>query len=196
MALENADGGGGDWITNDQWDRLCKEKALGVFKILRIEPPSKPTETSRSPWHPVVVDMLILSGSYEGTVYRSERMTKAGFTNTLREKFHPEDADKKAKDRRKLPRTEGTDLVARFGTYQADGVTRFALNGARADDVKRVEELFAETGGDPYTAAEKAELESARDIFADTTPGDEISSGNMAGARMPAADPDDDEPPF
>ncbi len=188
MALENADGGGGDWIDNDQLQAMCEEKALAVLKILRIEPPSRPTPTSRSDWHPVIVDMLVLSGRWKGSVYRSERMTKAGFTNTLRQKFDPRDAELKAKDRRKIDRTEGTDLACRFGFYTADGVQRFCLNAARAGDMAEIEALFEQTKGDPYTVAEKAELDNASAvIFGDT-------DGEVGGSK--AAPVDEEEPPF
>lgn len=192
MALENADGGG-DFIDNDQLQAMCEEKALVVCKILRIEPGSRPTPTSRSDWFPVVVDMLVLSGRWKGTVYRSERMTKAGFTNTLREKFDPRDAELKAKERRKIARTEGTDLAARFGFYTADGVKRFCLNAARAGDMAEIEALFEQTGNDPYTAAEKAELDRSSDVLFGETDG-EIGAKAVVPAAAGAYD--DDEPPF
>jgi len=188
MALENADGGGGDWISPETYERLCQEKALAVLKILRIEPGSMPKPTSRSMWYPVVVDMLLLDGHLEGTVYRSERMTRAGFTNTLREKFDPRDADLKAKDRRKIPRTEGTDLACRFGTYKDnEGNTRFALNAARPDDMARIEALFAD-GADPYAAAEKAEVAKASAVFG--------GPGTDPGYVSAEYDVNDEEPPF
>jgi hypothetical protein len=183
VALENADGGGGDWIDDDTYAKLCQEKALAVLRILRIEEGAKPKPTSRSMWYPVVVDLLILDGHREGEVFRSERMTKAGFTNTLREKFDPRDAELKAKERRKIPRTEGTDLACRFGTYKDnEGNVRYALNAARPDDMTRVAALFAEYDDDPYTAFEKKAL-SSRPTPSDPTDGETTVD-----------DPDDDLP--
>lgn len=191
MALENADGGGGDWISNDMWQELCEGNALAVMRILSIEPRQPVPNGSGNEWEPVIVDMLVLSGKYEGTVYRSERMTKAGFTNTLRMKWDPADAAKPAKERRKIPRIVGTDLACRFGFYtdKRSGMKRFALNAARADDMATVAELFEKTGDDPYTAAEDQDRELAMAAIGD------VSDGAIGGA--PDDDDDDDDiPPF
>lgn len=184
MAIENADAGGGDWIPEQTYQELAEGQTLVVCKILNIEPGSLPKPTSRSQWFPVVVDMLALSGKFNGTVWRSERMTRTGMTNTLREKFHPDDAEKPMKQRRKIPRVEGTDLVCRFGYYtDNEGNRRLCLNAARPDDVKRVKALFEATNDDPYSAAEAKDRQLAMATIGDTAPG----SG---------APDDDDEPPF
>jgi hypothetical protein len=181
MALENADGGGGDWIPADVVEELAASRTLAVFKILRILPGEKPKPTSRSEWFPVIADMLILDGKRKGTVYRSERFTKSGIVNTLRQKFDPRDAELKPKDRRKIARTEGTDLVARFGFYKDnEGVQRVCINAARADDVEEVKALFEATGDDPYGHYEAEDRKNSVSV--------------MSGAPAPVDD--DDEPPF
>jgi hypothetical protein len=186
VALENADAGGGDWIGDDMWQELCEGQVLAVMRILRIEPRQPVPNHSGNEWEPVVVDMLVLSGKYTGTVYRSERMTKAGFTNTLRQKWDPADAAKPAKERRKIPRTEGTDLACRFGFYKdkRSGLNRFALNAAREDDMAEVVKLFAESGDDPYRAAEAKDRELA------------MAAMGSPGAAAGQPDDLDDEPPF
>lgn len=179
MALENADSGGGDWIPEEKLTEMAEGQALAVCRVLRILPGEKPKPTSRSDWYPVVVNMLILSGKYEGSVYRSEKLTRTGFTNTLREKKDPADPKGKAK----IPRTEGTDVVVRFGFYtDNEGVRRLCMNAARADDMERVTELFRVTGDDPYSAAEAKDRADSALV--------------MAGppVTVPAVDFDDDAP--
>jgi hypothetical protein len=198
MALENADGGGGDWITDDVYEELAEDAALAVLRILRIEP-RQPVPGKLNEWEPVVVDMLVLSGRHANTVWRSERMTKAGLTNTLRSKWDPspENMALKAKERVKIPRTEGTDLACRFGHYTSAHSSRqlVGLNAARAADMKRVEALFAEYGDDPYTAFEDQDRANA--MAALGGPAEDRAPVTVGGAGTPAAtDPMDEEPPF
>lgn len=203
MALENADsGGGGDWIPEENLTEMAEGQALAVCKILRILPGEKPKPTSRSEWYPVVVDMLVLSGKFEGSVYRSEKLTRAGFTGTLREKLDPATEGQPFKQRRKIPRTEGTDLAVRFGFYtDNEGVRRLCMNAARADDMEQLKALFKKTGDDPYSWYE-AQDRAASGVAVDAAPAVNAVHGSdtapVQNDKVPATAgaPADDGLPF
>lgn len=176
MALDNGEAGG-EYVTRGEWLALGKEGALVVFRILRIEEPTVLRADIKKEAEPVIVDFVILNGSQEGTVYRSERIITGGIVNTLRTKT-VEKAGKKVK----VARAAGDDVAVRMGTYPAFGRDHPGANPCGPDEFEKVKEVFAKTNGDPYSFYEKKAMAAIAN--------DAESSG------APADDDDDDELPF
>lgn len=166
VAVENGEGGG-DYLDRDWWLDRGKEGALIVFRINRIEPPQK-LRADLKEAEPVNVDLVVLNGSEEGSVYRSERVIAGGIVNTLR---------KKTVQGRKVPRQPGDDVAVRMGTFEAFGRKHPGANPCGPDEFEKVKKTFADTQGDPYSWFEKRAMASVE-------------------SADPAGEPDDDGLPF
>lgn len=141
MALTDAEPGGGGGFQTPQWLELAAEGALVVFRILEIQDSRKLTPTSKGPCDPVLCDFLIVNGSREGEVHRSELIIQAGITRPLRQK------------------NVGDDMGARIGSY--DGATKAGANPAGPDGIKVISALFEQYDDDPYTEFERRAKEKA-----------------------------------
>jgi hypothetical protein len=148
MALDNGEGGG-DYLDRDWWLDRGREGVLAVFRINRVEPPVK-LRADLKEAEPVNVDFVILNGSEEGTVYRSERVIAAGIVNTLRTKTVERDGK-----RVKVERQKGDDVAVRLGTFKAFGKDHPGANPCGPDEFEKVKKVFADTAGDPYSYYEK-----------------------------------------
>jgi hypothetical protein len=168
MALENGEGGG-DYLGKEYWMGLAREGALVVFRIKRIEEPTLLSASVKTPAEPVVVDVAVLNGTEEGTVYRDERIIAAGIVNTLRTKT-VERAGKKVK----VARQPGDDVAVRMGIYKSFGSDKAGANPCGPDEFKKVKETFAKTQGDPYSAFER----EAMAALADEEPVDAMAGGS------------------
>lgn len=177
MALDNGEGGG-DYLAKEYWMGLAREGALVVFRIKRVEDPILLSTSVKTPAEPVIVDLAILNGSEEGTVYRDERVIASGIVNTLRTK-----TVERGGKRVKVPRQPGDDVAVRMGIYKSFGSDKAGANPCGPDEFEKVKRIFAETGGDPYAAFEKRAM---AELANDAEPVD-VSAG-AAG--------DDDSLPF
>jgi hypothetical protein len=176
MALDNGEGGG-DYLAKEYWLGLAREGALVVFRIKRVEEPALLSTSVKTPAEPVVVDLAILNGSEEGTVYRDERIIAAGITNTLRTKTVERGGKKK-----KVARQPGDDVAVRMGIYKSFGSDKAGANPCGPDEFEKVKETFAKTNGDPYSHFEKRAM---AELANDAEPVDaSVGSGS--------ADADDD----
>jgi hypothetical protein len=168
MALENGEAGGGDYIPKDWWMERATEGCLVVFRILRIEEPVNLSPTVKEKARPVVVDLVVLNGTEEGTVYRNERVIQGGIVNTLREKTVTDPTTKK---KAKVARREGDDVAVRMGTYKSFGSDKAGANPCGPDEFEKVKRVFTDTSGDPYTWFEKKAMASIANAEA-SDPGD------------------------
>lgn len=177
MALDNGEAGG-DYVDRNYWMALAKEGALVVFRIHRVEEPTKLNPKLKEA-EPVIVDFAVLNGNEEGTVYRSERIIAAGITNTLRTKKIERGGKKLT-----VPREPGDDVAVRMGIYESFGSEKAGANPCGPDEFEKVKAIFAKTDGDPYTFFERRAMASlAQDAARDDVP-------DAGGA------PDDDDLPF
>lgn len=177
MALDNGEAGG-EFLGRDYWLKLGQEGALVAFRIHRIEEPVKLRPDMPKEAEPVVVDFLVLNGTEEGTVYRSERIIASGIVNTLRTKT----VDRGGK-KIKVNREPGDDVAVRMGTFKAFGREHPGANPCGPDEFEKVKEVFGKADGDPYTWYEKRQMAA---IANDAEPADASA----------APDSDDDGLPF
>lgn len=140
MALDTVSNG-----TYFEFDPLCNAGSLVMFKVLAHEDPRDITPKGGGVTrtvHPVLVDLVVLDGPLAKTVVRSESVIGAGIAGGLR---------------RKAP---GTDVVVRmaWGDNRHGGKPYPAANAVErgSADWNAAVEVMEKTGGDPYTAAEKA----------------------------------------
>lgn len=170
MAVENGEGGG-DYLAKEYWMGLAREGALVVFRIKRVEEPTLLSPSVKTPAEPVVVDLAILNGSEEGTVYRDERIIAAGIVNTLRTK-----TVERGGKRVKVARQPGDDVAVRMGIYKSFGSDKAGANPCGPDEFEKVKETFAKTNGDPYSAFER---QAMAELANDAEPVD-VSAGTAA----------------
>ena len=180
MALDNGEGGG-DYVDRSYWMGLAKEGALVVFRIIRVEAPTKLNPKLKEA-EPVVVDFAVLNGNEEGTVYRSERIIAAGITNTLRKKT-VERGGKKVK----VDREPGDDVAVRMGVYESFGSEKAGANPCGPDEFEKVKRIFEETKGDPYTVFERRAM---ADMTSEEPDDDAVPAGVGSGSAA------DDDLPF
>lgn len=154
--LDNGTGGGGDYITREEWIELAQEGALVCFRIIRIEEPTLMSTSIKKEAEPVVADVLIVNGTQAETVYRAERIISAGITNTLRTKKVKNAAGKSVT----VPRPINSDVAVRMGIYKAFGREHAGANPCGPDEFEKVKALFETTKGDPYTHFERLALAS------------------------------------
>lgn len=162
MAVENGEGGG-DYLDRDWWLKRGQEGALIVFRVNRIEEPTK-LRADLAEAKPVNVDFVVLNGSEEGAVYRSERVIAGGIVNTLRTK---------TVQGRKVPRQPGDDVAVRMGTFEAFGRKHPGANPCGPDEFEKVKDTFAKTSGDPYAYFEKRAMASVESADPAEEPGDD-----------------------
>jgi hypothetical protein len=180
MALDNGEAGG-DFVDREYWMRLAKEGALVAFRIHRIEEPTNLNRKMKDA-EPVVADFVVLNGSEEGTVYRSERVIASGIVNTLRTKT-VERGGKKVK----VPREPGDDVAVRLAIYESFGREHPGANPCGPDEFEKVVEIFEKTDGDPYGWYERRALAAMADDDADPAGAPETISRK----QLPAADDED-----
>lgn len=127
-------GGGGDWI---DWVELGGEEAVVVVHLIRWDP-SK--DLGNGPVKPAICNVLIVDGTYEGTVKTDEEIIGKGMTIKLQE-IEP-----------------GEDLVARVMTKNR-GTTTYAIFQPPTDEEydQAVAAMEALGDGDDGDAADEPE---------------------------------------
>lgn len=174
MALDNGEAGG-DFVDRNYWMQLAKEGALVAFRIHRIEDPTNLNRKMKDA-EPVIADFVVLNGTEEGTVYRSERVIAAGIVNTLRTK-KVERGGKKVT----VVRERGDDVAVRLAIYEAFGREHPGANPCGPDEFEKVVEIFEQTNGDPYSWYERRALAAM----------DDDPAGDDAASAPDSADDED-----
>lgn len=143
MSVGNAPAGGsGEYLTREEFVALGKEGAVVVARPLRF---LDPEEMTSGTVNPVVCDLLIVTGSRKGEVFRSTKLIGKGCTGPLR----------------RFPL--GEDMAAHVAVGQNGATLYPQLNPASEPELAEVQKLFPTDDANPYDLAEKAAAANAPD---------------------------------